>query len=687
MRVNNEAPVKAVHIKCEAKATLPEKGPARVSFVGYSGDAVDLSDYGFDSPVVYRISGIANKQKIPILYNHREAVGHTVKVNKINGETQLTGRGYLSLPGESTTKIEEGLKNGFPFEGSMGLKINNWNKDISFHAKDSVVVNGRTFQAPIYVVEKSTMVEMTVTEFGRDGETSFELLNEERRMTIKNAAPPVDDKTKDDLELKNKKAQEELELKNKKEAEEKAALELKNKKELEDKKAKEELPSDVLNSAKSLIRVQKLLNTYKDSAALDLVEKGLENGWDDERIKNEIELVTLRNQLPKIPAGGNKDNKATFHNHMAARMAISNGMSPENAAKKWGKEVTDKADSEGPMGPLELCVMVANHMGGNYTGFSDPDVVCKFIKNSGFSTFSMPNLFEDVGKAQLEERWTLNPPFAVQHLKEGSNPDFRTTSKIRPSGGEMWESLNADGKLSHTAFGKETRYTSTLDTKGQIVILDRETIVNDDRDVLSSMMDAMLEGAMMVPDYKLGMKMCAQASAANTFWVNSTNSFTGTALTRANLSTRYNDVRQYNETRGLVWNTIINGQWKLIIGPNTEETAWEILKQDYIVNDTTANTKTGSKNYWFNKFEMAVFAQMGNTSALGSSNFVDATTWVLWPKETRFSPYEITYLRGKKRPTIETVELPSDMLGFGTRGYWDVEVNERENTAVVRCKA
>ncbi|MGA4923346.1 hypothetical protein, partial [Bacillus subtilis] len=74
------------------------------------------------------------------------------------------------------------------------------------------------------------------------------------------------------------------------------------------------------------------------------------------------------------------------------------------------------------------------------------------------------------------------------------------------NGGEMWEGLSADGKISHTSFGKETRYTSTLDTKGQIVILDRETIVNDDRDVLASMMDAMLEGAMMVPDYKLGLK-------------------------------------------------------------------------------------------------------------------------------------------------------------------------------------
>ena len=85
--------------------------------------------------------------------------------------------------------------------------------------------------------------------------------------------------------------------------------------------------------------------------------------------------------------------------------------------------------------------------------------------------------------------------------------------------------------------------------------------------------------------------------------------------------------------------------------------------------------------------DIKTFAQMGNTSAFGSSNFVGTGTWLLWPSSVRFAPYEITYLRGQKTPVVESVDLPETMLGFGVRGYWDVKVNERERTAVVRCKA
>ena len=67
----------AIHITCAAKAVVPENGPPKLTFQGYSGDAVDLSDYGFDYPVVYDIAGIQLQQKTPIYYNHYDAIGHT----------------------------------------------------------------------------------------------------------------------------------------------------------------------------------------------------------------------------------------------------------------------------------------------------------------------------------------------------------------------------------------------------------------------------------------------------------------------------------------------------------------------------------------------------------------------------------------------------------------------------------
>lgn len=666
----------AVHIRCSAKGTTPENGPAKLSFVGYSGDSVDLSDYGFDAPVVYNIKSMKTKQKIPVLYNHYHPVGHTTKVNKIDNESALTGRGVLSLPNDKSKEIEAGIKNGFPFEASMGLRINNWEKDISFIAAGEVVVNGRVFNAPVYVVERSTLIEMTVTPFGRDGNTSFELLNEERRMTIKNSVPPAPTPEPTPTPTPTP-------------APVPTPAPIQNS-DPAPVPTPAPTPAPVPTTApfdiKNQIRALKLLNTYKDSnEELEIVEKGLSEGWDDEKINNSIELHRLQKQLPKVPKGDVK-NQNNPSNILLGRLAKSNNVSMDRIAKHLGKEVADVVDNSNNIGPFELAVMVANAAGADFTGWSDPEVVAKYVKNMGFSTFSMPNLLQKAAELQMEERWEINPPWAVRNLKEGSNNDFRTTEKIKPSAGEMWETVESDGKINMTHAGQEKRYLSNLKTRAQLMTIDRETMVNDSYGVVSELMDAMVEGALMVPDFLFGQKALVQASGAGTFWVNSTNSFTSTALTRANLSTRWNDIRQYNENRGIQWNTIINGGWKLVIPPDLEETAFEIIGQSIIVNDTTANTKTGQQNFWYKKFDISVFPQFANT-ALGTALFNVVGGWMLIPREARFAPYEITYLRGRKRPTIESVEMPAAFLGFGTRGYWDVEINERENTAVIRCKA
>ena len=336
-----------------------------------------------------------------------------------------------------------------------------------------------------------------------------------------------------------------------------------------------------------------------------------------------------------------------------------------------------------------------------WTGFSDIDLMCKslcrvnreavandgLINNNAYSVVDMPNLMRKVTTMQLEERWALNPPFALEMLEEQSNNDFRKTESYRPGGGEIWGQVPKGGKLELTHFGTETRYTTQLDTVGQMASFDRQDIYNDNMGIIKSMLKAMVEGALYIPDIKLGKMMLNQAAAASTFWVDTENSRTGLALSRPNLSTVYNYIRKYNENRGKNIVTMINDRWTLITGPTLEETAWDIIKQDRVVNDTTANTKTGDKNYWFNKFDIKMFPQMGNTSLLGSGTFVSDTTYVLWPSSKQFSPYVITYLRGMKRPTIQLVDLPENMLGYGVRGFWDVEVNERERQAVLRAKA
>src|SRR5690606_21253994 len=78
-------------------------------------------------------------------------------------------------------------ENGVPYEASMGLEVDF--STIVFHSQGQVEVNGRVFDAPIYTAAESTVVELTATLSGRDGDTVITKLSKESLMKIKNASP------------------------------------------------------------------------------------------------------------------------------------------------------------------------------------------------------------------------------------------------------------------------------------------------------------------------------------------------------------------------------------------------------------------------------------------------------------------------------------------------------------------
>jgi hypothetical protein len=670
---NLRSPIEVNNASGESASDLKE-----LSFVGYSGAPVDLSDYGLDAPMIYNISGISHKASVPILHEHWTPIGHTTSITQ-NADS-LQGKGVTSYPSQEKAMVVEALKNGFPFEGSMGLRIQNESDIVFLKSGEKRTINNRAIEGPMYVAERSVLKEMTITMSGRDSDTQFDLLNKEAITMLKNsvprniknsAVPPATPPVDQSAPVVPPVVQNTTPVV--------AAPAIHN----------------AAPSRKDFVKLTKLLNSFPQES--DFIEQQYEAGQSLDQIENSIKVKMWENGLPRVP-NIKPDQGQSQEDTIAAHFALAVGVKPETVAKYIDKKIVDNADSRPKWGWVETLLNIANAQEGNrrFTGFSDIDLMCKSIKNhnrqlflnASYSTIDMPNLLRKSTDWILEDRWTINEPFAAKHLKEESNKDFRRTERYRASGGTIWDTLPDSGKIEMTEFGNEQRYLSDLDTIAQLVVWSRKDVINDDMGVIASMLEAMVEGALIVPDQKLGRKMLVQAAAAATFWVNSDNSFTTTALTRANLSARYNAARQYNENRGPNYVNLINDRWTLITSISGEEAAWEILKQDRIVNDTTSNTKTGDKNYWFGKLDLLVFPQMSNISLLNrgvASTFCTESTWLLWPSSSRFAPYSITYLRGQKRPTIEAVELPENMLGMGVRGYWDVEINEREREAVVRC--
>lgn len=667
--IQNSQTISNALIPTTYKVENTESDVPSVSFVGYSGQPVNLSDRGFEFPVVYNLATMKiPKQQIPIMYNHKEEIGHTTKVSKGAG---VKGKGLLSVPNARKAEVHGALKNGYVYEASMGL-LGDYSK-ISFHAKGTVTVNNRVLKAPIYVWDDTELKEMTLSVFGRDDETNF-TLNAERRKMIRNSAnddtpPPAPPTPPTPPTPPSPPTQV-------------------NNTPPTPPSPPPTPPTQVNNTPPADFDVRNqflsLMNRMtKYPQHTDLVKNSIENNWDDQRLDNEVQLVILRNNRTTPP--GNHGNPTERGTILRARLYNSVGVTEENLIKRFGEKTAEIALNQGYIGLKELLVNSANMMGAHYTGFSDIEQLCTFLKNSGYSTFDMPNLFLGAGEALLDQWWKLDAPFAPTACKEESNQNFQPTQHIRPEGGQMWEGLDKEGKMGHAAFGKEHFYTSELDTIAQYLQLTRQVIENDSMNMVEEMLRMMVEGAMIVPDVRLLRHM---SEDNGDFFVDNVNNFDGAngALTRANLSTIYKKIRKLTMNKGKVdFRNILNTRWTIVTGVEQEETAWEIIKQKKIVQETGAanGTKTGEENYWFGRLDVKTFAQIGNTSITANTAEDD---WFLWPQDARFAPYTITYLRGRKRPTINQVNVPGDMLGFAVAGHWDVQINKREKTALFRCR-
>jgi len=478
----------------------------KLSFAGYSGQPVNLRDYGIEYPMIYSLSGIEYKNSIPILYEHWEPIGHSTSISKT--DTNLSGEGIPSFPSERTNTVVEALQNGFPFEASMGLRITN-KDDVTFLQKgEKRVINNREVTGPMYVAERSILKEMTITMSGRDSNTSFGLLNKEAITMLKNSAPPVQPPPAP------------APIKNSDPAPAPTPAPA---------PAPAIPPAPVQNSVSrtDFIKLNRLLNSYPNHQ--QLIEAGYEAGESFENIENRVKLDMFNNNLPKVPNVNNNQRQGN-EQHILAHFALACGVRPETLEKAGlDKKTVENADKSPHWSFIETLVNVANsnETGRRFTGHSDIEIICDSIKNtsrltfnnSSYSQVDMPNLLK------------------------------RVTQRIRPGGGKIWDSVNRDGKLEMTEFGPETEYRSKLDTIGQMLVINREQIYNDDMGVISDMLAAMVEGAMIVPDMKLGRLMLVTAAAAGTFWVDGDNSRTTFALNRANLSTAYNALQARSSVR------------------------------------------------------------------------------------------------------------------------------------------
>jgi len=695
------------------KITVHNADDKTVSIVGYTGAAVDADDYGFPHPLVYDIENFTVSNHIPYSYEHEELMGHTLE-NKIhNGKMTNVAKHTVDSP--TSEAVYQRISNGEKYQASMDAEFRY--KDIVFIETGTVEINNKVHSAPIFVASKGRITEITVTKTGRDSETlvtknSHYEEGRELLMKVKNSKLAYLDAYKDDP---------------------KASVLIENaKKESWDKEKFEEELAKISNSDPStppqkewdgsylldyiddkdavsliknarkdkweadrfkdeLLRVKNatpapsfdyLFDYIGDEEATALIPNARKEGWDKDKFEAQLQIVKVKNKYPQLP-GIHVSQREGGEDVMKARMGRALDIPEHVLIKNTSEKILGEADKEGPLYIREALTMSCNANGGRFNGHSDVESMSKYMKrlvvSNSFSTVNFPNLMHHVASWKKEELWEIDKPECLEFCKVESEKDFRKKGHLKPRGGKVWEGFDHEGKLTHFTAGSEDTWTSEQKTVGQIVTFNREVVINDDMGWINDALTLMLEGAIMLPDYMF-INLLYEANAqgvVNTSGANQ-NWFT-LALTETNLATVYEAARRrYTDKDSATGTTTVNGtfntRWALFHTSGLEQTAWDLIKQDRIVSNTTANTKQGDKNYWTNKFDLKLLQNLDNDTYHASA---DTDVWGLLPMRDLYKPFYVRYLNNQRSPVTETVDLPMDMLGFGVRGYWDINLGYR----------
>ena len=146
----------------------PEDGKKKRTFSGiaYSGEAI--TDHWYWDKVVFDLDSIQIKGRIPALLEHRTSQrAGAINSHSVSHAEGLKIEGNL-LSNEFGTQVAQDSDDDFPWQ--MSVRI--YPATVEEVQEGSVIVNGRTFQAPVAVFRGGRIREVSFCALGADDNTN-----------------------------------------------------------------------------------------------------------------------------------------------------------------------------------------------------------------------------------------------------------------------------------------------------------------------------------------------------------------------------------------------------------------------------------------------------------------------------------------------------------------------------------
>jgi len=594
----------------------PKSGCKAMKINAYNGRLIQV---GWGRPVGIELSGLTWRadNAVPILCLHDthdiDAICGQGKKVKCDGSSLIVEADFMPVS-ETAKKVHELAKAGYKFQASVGVSPT----DVFFVAEnESATLNGAAVDGPCYLVKAGTLNEVSIVPLGADGSTNTAI-----------AAATTQGKEGIMPEDKNAVAAE---------AQTTATVEAAQIAERE--------------------RVASVVEACKGHD--DIMAKAIKEGWTADKAeleclraeKTDAEKAKIEAARPGAPAI--IDLKAA-----AAKTADDKVIT---AAACMGAAMSDKdveaqfkgvdLDAAHDMGVSRLSDVFAA-FGCEYRPGNDASM-SKAIK-AAFSTTNLPAVLSNVahkfalvGFGEVGEDWRL-----VSRAIPVT--DFKAVKGVRLVMGGVLQPLAKGGELKHVALSDENRELAAA-TKGSIVGITREDLINDDLGVLSLIPQrfGQMAGRTINKDVFGKISTTSSDYGANT---------TG-ALTLANLSSAYALALGIKDSNGDPIGAIPN---RILCSPSNFLTARNIYQSEHLTGSTT---EKGRDNVMRNLLEPLTSPWLSGTA--------------YWLFNTAFPLVDVAFLNGRQTPVVETAEANFNQLGIEMRCYFDFGAAKGETKAAV----
>lgn len=262
---------------------------------------------------------------------------------------------------------------------------------------------------------------------------------------------------------------------------------------------------------------------------------------------------------------------------------------------------------------------------------------------AAFSNTDIPDVLSNVsqkfmlsGFGAVGEEWRkIIRPVPVMN--------FKKAKAVRLVAGGVLQSLGKGGELKHVTLDDEARELQA-ETKGAIVGITREDLINDDLGVLAAMPTkfGMMAGRTINRDVFGALSKTAADYGASTTGV----------LNFDNLSTAYGLAAQIKDSEGNFLGALPN---KILCSPVNYLGAKSIYLSEFV---TGAQTTTGKQNVLRGMFEPISSPYLGNGTEYWLFNDV-------------FPLVDVAFLGGRQEPQVETAAADFNQLGIQMRCYYD----------------